>query len=832
MKNKMFCWKICEPMACRITGVTGLYFLFSAIVLSALAACGGGGGSRSASIDSSGEVVVPNVVGLTQAAATVTITGAGLTVGTVTRQPSAMIASGLVISESPSAGSTETSGSAVNLAVSTGAATAALTFVDPNPGESTIAVVNVSGQHFVTYTGAKTSSGLAQSVTAVVVDSTNQAATNRVAITVDSQGRPLTAILADGSTVGFGYVSASQINLTVTDNEGEQGSLSFNPMTGVITSVTATARNSHIKKLESSSQGRTSPSYRTAVSSGNGATGNVSVSCRDHTPISNAIVTGSFVPKNIPLSLGLPETFSLPIWPTPIGAGSFTYPAPTLPFQSDPTLAQQTLDSIPPLVSNFCAAKEDFENLSYTTVAEAIKNTPLTVYLAIELPTAIAAAVGAITVVCGANGILENTAAVANGAAVIFDFLSAGGEIQFQASRSSEQNVTTPSQNYGWLSSSPPDFAITFPCITLQVAPTNPVVLIGGTLQLSATGTDDSGTAVTISPIWDSPNADDQVATVNSAGLVAGYGAGAVTARVTDLLSGSSAVANVSASTIALQIAPTSPAVVVGGTTTLTVAASAASGAIATPPNLEWTPSDPSIATVTGAIVNGVSSATVTGVSFGTATITVKDPVSLASTSTPVTIGLPLPDATWPNPPQPLLHVPFPNGAIYTGTISGCNDSSLDSSTTQSENINVINSPPPFFGVSGFQFEGPYWPGVAITSNPFSTTFVTGTFPAVIGAESDGYQYTYSFSEVGPVFTEQLMAHEETSGPVESVFPHAITDIVLIFTSTFNLSTGIQQVTLNIKTTQNATPGISNYAGCTLQSTTSTGTGSASFTYP
>src|SRR5262249_46971302 len=49
-------------------------------------------------------VAVPNVVGLTQAAATTSLTGAGLTVGTVTTSPSTTVAAGLVISQTPTAG--------------------------------------------------------------------------------------------------------------------------------------------------------------------------------------------------------------------------------------------------------------------------------------------------------------------------------------------------------------------------------------------------------------------------------------------------------------------------------------------------------------------------------------------------------------------------------------------------------------------------------------------------------------------------------------------------------------------------------------------------------
>ena len=67
-------------------------------------------------------VTVPNVVNLTQAAATSAITTAGLVVGTVTQQSSATVPSGSVISQSPGSGTSVAAGSAVNLVVSTGAA--------------------------------------------------------------------------------------------------------------------------------------------------------------------------------------------------------------------------------------------------------------------------------------------------------------------------------------------------------------------------------------------------------------------------------------------------------------------------------------------------------------------------------------------------------------------------------------------------------------------------------------------------------------------------------------------------------------------------------------
>ena len=72
------------------------------------------------------QVAVPNVVNLTQAAATSTLTSAQLTVGTVTTASSATIASGSVISESPASGTLLAPGSPVNLVVSSGPAQVAV----------------------------------------------------------------------------------------------------------------------------------------------------------------------------------------------------------------------------------------------------------------------------------------------------------------------------------------------------------------------------------------------------------------------------------------------------------------------------------------------------------------------------------------------------------------------------------------------------------------------------------------------------------------------------------------------------------------------------------
>jgi beta-lactam-binding protein with PASTA domain len=63
---------------------------------------------------------VPNVLNMTQGAATAAINGAGLVVGTVGNAASPSVPAGAVISQNPTAGAQVASGSAVNLVVSTG----------------------------------------------------------------------------------------------------------------------------------------------------------------------------------------------------------------------------------------------------------------------------------------------------------------------------------------------------------------------------------------------------------------------------------------------------------------------------------------------------------------------------------------------------------------------------------------------------------------------------------------------------------------------------------------------------------------------------------------
>jgi hypothetical protein len=76
--------------------------------------------SNSAAVMVTVKVLVPNVVGLTQSAATTALSNAGLTLGTLTQVSSATVPAGSVVSENPAAASAVAAGVAVNLSISTG----------------------------------------------------------------------------------------------------------------------------------------------------------------------------------------------------------------------------------------------------------------------------------------------------------------------------------------------------------------------------------------------------------------------------------------------------------------------------------------------------------------------------------------------------------------------------------------------------------------------------------------------------------------------------------------------------------------------------------------
>ena len=133
-------------------------------------------------------VTVPNVEGLTQAAATTAVTGAKLMVGTVTQQSSNTVATGKVISQDPASGSSGAQGSPVNLVISL--------------GPQMVTVPNVEGLTQDAMTTAITGAKL--TVGTVTQQSSNTVATGKV-ISQDptsgssvAQGSPMNLVISSG----------------------------------------------------------------------------------------------------------------------------------------------------------------------------------------------------------------------------------------------------------------------------------------------------------------------------------------------------------------------------------------------------------------------------------------------------------------------------------------------------------------------------------------------------------------------------------------------------------------------------------------------------------
>jgi uncharacterized repeat protein (TIGR03803 family) len=167
----------------------------------------------------SSQVAVPEVVGVTQASATTAITGAGLVVGTVTAQSSSTVPSGEVISEVPSAGTNVTSGSPVNLTLSSGLATSPAETVmhsfglSATDGNGPLNVIQASDGNFygITEYGGTYNNGTIFKITPGGVESV-----------ILSFGAPTGNFLDDGEAPLGGIMQASDGNFYVTTTSGGQ----------------------------------------------------------------------------------------------------------------------------------------------------------------------------------------------------------------------------------------------------------------------------------------------------------------------------------------------------------------------------------------------------------------------------------------------------------------------------------------------------------------------------------------------------------------------------------------------------------------------------------
>jgi beta-lactam-binding protein with PASTA domain len=141
-------------------------------------------------VSSGDQAVVPNVVGMTQAAASTSITGVGLVVGTVTMASSSTVPSGNVLSQSPAAGTQVGSGSSVSLTISSG------------PALAPVAVPNVIGLTQAAANAAITAAGLANGNAYGIEPSTTAAAGT---------------VISEFPAAGTNVAPNSNVSLTISD---------------------------------------------------------------------------------------------------------------------------------------------------------------------------------------------------------------------------------------------------------------------------------------------------------------------------------------------------------------------------------------------------------------------------------------------------------------------------------------------------------------------------------------------------------------------------------------------------------------------------------------
>jgi len=172
---------------------------------------------------------------------------------------------------------------------------------------------------------------------------------------------------------------------------------------------------------------------------------------------------------------------------------------------------------------------------------------------------------------------------------------------------------------------------------TVTVSPSSASIQAGATTTLSATVKDQQGNVMTGQTIgWSTNNA--AAATVNSNGVVSGVAAGVATIAATS--SGKSGTSTITVTAApppppvvtTVSVSPTTSAVDVGATTTLTATVKDQNGNVMTGQTVAWSTNNAPVATVnSGGVVTGVSggSATITATSSGksgTSSITVNAP--------------------------------------------------------------------------------------------------------------------------------------------------------------------------------------------------------------
>jgi len=158
--------------------------------------------------------LAPNVVGLTQAAATTAITTAGLTLGTVNLANSATVAAGSIISQSPPAGTTVAPGSPMTLVRSLGPSTVVVpNVVNLTQGAAISAITGVGLVQGTVTTASSATVAAGSVISQSPAGGTSAVPGSAVALTVSSgPAAPVGLVAAFGFDEAAGTIAINSVN--------------------------------------------------------------------------------------------------------------------------------------------------------------------------------------------------------------------------------------------------------------------------------------------------------------------------------------------------------------------------------------------------------------------------------------------------------------------------------------------------------------------------------------------------------------------------------------------------------------------------------------------
>ncbi|MEP7383473.1 MAG: Ig-like domain-containing protein [Gemmatimonadota bacterium] len=198
------------------------------------------------------------------------------------------------------------------------------------------------------------------------------------------------------------------------------------------------------------------------------------------------------------------------------------------------------------------------------------------------------------------------------------------------------------------------------PVISASVSPTSTNLTVGGTVQLTVTARDGTGSIVTGRPtVWSSGS--PSVATINANGLVTAVGVGSALLTVT--VEGARGTSNVNVTEVPIaniSVSPNTPSITAGASITLAATPTDAKGNVLSGRVLNWSSSNTAVATVS-------QTGSVSGVAAGSATITVSG--ASAGQSPPVSQSVKL-SVTAPAVQGPARIVLAPiSGTVHVGSL-------------------------------------------------------------------------------------------------------------------------------------------------------------------